>query len=138
MKTIPRFLQGPIPDSPDAPDRRNTWAGEFRRASDSAFLELLERNTARTEEVIQVVEDLRHQLEVHRQGDEALLKRLVEGYPNDDPKTHREYHEKVMRALERKEKFRDAVIEKTFAGLVWSMLIGVGAALWQYVKDHLK
>lgn len=47
----------------------------------------------------------------------------------------------VNRLIAREDKraaFRDAVIEKTTASLVWAIVVGLGLAIWQYVKDHLK
>lgn len=36
------------------------------------------------------------------------------------------------------EQFRSAVIEKTIAGLVWSGLIGIAYAVWEYVRSSLR
>lgn len=118
--------------------QRGEWNGDERRAGGNVFLELLQHNTDQTEECVKIVNDLKQQFEAHMKGEEQLLRRLVEGYPDDDPHAHRAYHEKVMRALERKEKFRDAVIEKTLAGFAWSLLLGLAAAVWQYFKDHVR
>ena len=125
------------PQNLTASERRQ-WEGQARRATDNVFIEMLEHNTERTEEAIKIVNELKHQFEAHARGEEALLARIVEGYPDNDPKAHRIYHESVMRTLQRKEKFRDAVIEKTLAGFVWSMMIGLGAAVLQYIKGYLK
>ena len=38
----------------------------------------------------------------------------------------------------RRETFHDAVIQKTLAGLVWSGVIGVGYAVWEYLRASLR
>ena len=35
-------------------------------------------------------------------------------------------------------KIRQAVIEKTLTGLVWLALVGIGIAVLDYVKDHIR
>lgn len=34
-------------------------------------------------------------------------------------------------------RLRQAVIEKTLAGLVWMSVVGVGMAVWEYVRAHV-
>lgn len=69
---------------------------------------------------------------------DAKMERVLGAIPDGDVEGHRRYHEAVMRSLERREKFRDAVIEKSLASLAWSILMGMGYAFWAYMKDHLK
>lgn len=66
------------------------------------------------------------------------LEKVISALPDGDAEGHRRYHESVIRNLERREKFRDAIIEKSIASLVWSMLVMFGYAMWAYVKDHVK
>jgi len=42
----------------------------------------------------------------------------------------------AIEAEARKIKFRDAVIEKTLAGLVWSFILGIGYVLLDFLKNH--
>lgn len=48
------------------------------------------------------------------------------------------YIESLIAREEKRAKFRDAVIEKTLASLVWSGVVAIAIACWSYVKDHLK
>lgn len=32
------------------------------------------------------------------------------------------------------EEFRSAVIEKTFSGILWAAVVGLGYAIWEYIK----
>ena len=38
----------------------------------------------------------------------------------------------------KKSKLYDAIIEKSLSSLFWSFLVGLGYAVWSYLKDHLK
>jgi len=54
---------------------------------------------------------------------------------------HEAEHEYIRRALAREarlEKLHMAIIEKTLTALLWSVLVGLAALLWQSFKDHLK
>ena len=42
----------------------------------------------------------------------------------------------AIAAEARKIKFRDAVIEKTLAGLIWSAFIGLGYLILDFLKNH--
>lgn len=48
-----------------------------------------------------------------------------------------EWVRKAIEAESRKIRFRDAVIEKSLAGLVWAALLFLGAAVWSYVRTLL-
>lgn len=42
----------------------------------------------------------------------------------------------AIEAESRKIKFRDAVIEKSLSGLVWSAIVGFGYILLDFLKNH--
>lgn len=42
----------------------------------------------------------------------------------------------AIEAESRKIRFRDAVIEKSLAGLVWSVILGFGYVLLDFFKNH--
>lgn len=42
----------------------------------------------------------------------------------------------AIEAEARKIRFRDAVIEKSLAGLVWSGILGIGYILLDFLKNH--
>lgn len=51
---------------------------------------------------------------------------------------HHDYIDVVMAREAERTAVRRAVIEKSLAGLVWSGMVALGAAVWAYIKDHLK
>ena len=42
----------------------------------------------------------------------------------------------AIEAESRKIRFRDAVIEKTLGGLIWSAIVGVGFIVLDFLKNH--
>lgn len=42
----------------------------------------------------------------------------------------------AIEAEARKIRFRDAVIEKTLGGLVWSAIVGMGYVMLDFLKNH--
>lgn len=48
----------------------------------------------------------------------------------------RQWVRMAIEAEARKIKFRDAVIEKTLGGLVWSALVGGGYIMLDFLKNH--
>lgn len=82
-----------------------------------------------------------------RRISEALAARLHAGThdcPLTDPEAkekHNKHHDYIDTVLQRESErasMRRAVIEKSLGGLVWTGLVGLGAAVWTYLKDHLK
>ena len=55
---------------------------------------------------------------------------------NELTEEERQWVRLAIAAEARKIKFRDAVIEKTFAGLVWAGIIGFGYVLLDFFKNH--
>lgn len=51
---------------------------------------------------------------------------------------HHQYISTLIQKEEQRIAFRQSVIEKTTAALIWSLLVGVATAVWAYLKDHLK
>ena len=68
----------------------------------------------------------------------AELKQLRLAFPGNDIEGHRRFHEEVIEDLVSRRQLRKAVIEQVVKGSVWAMLITLGAAMWQYFKDHIK
>lgn len=58
--------------------------------------------------------------------------------PNGDAVGHCRYHQLMIDGIEAKKRLRQAVIEKTIAGLVWGALVGLGAAFWHGAIAYLK
>lgn len=49
-----------------------------------------------------------------------------------------QYIDALMAREAKRQKLWDAIIEKTLAGLVYSMLIVVLSNMWIYIRDHWK
>ena len=88
--------------------------------------------------------DLEKKFDAHIAKEELQLNELAKrlddidhAFPNADGAGHRMYHETIIKALEQKMAWRQAVIEKTTAALIWSALAAVGAAMWHYLKENI-
>lgn len=49
-----------------------------------------------------------------------------------------EWHALVMKREARKEQLYNAIIEKTFTGLVWAAIVFIGKAVWDYLHMHIR
>ena len=65
---------------------------------------------------------------------ESLEDRFVSSFPAGDPESHRRYHEELIEKNAELRRLRAAIQEKTISGLVWSCLVGIGLAVWNYVR----
>lgn len=54
------------------------------------------------------------------------------GFANDDPGSHRRYHEELIEQGKDRRALIRAVREKTVAGLVWAAMLAIGLACWKY------
>ena len=68
----------------------------------------------------------------------AELKALRLAFPGEDLEGHRRFHEEVIEDMISRRSLRKAVIEQVVKGSVWALLITFGAAMWAYIKDHIK
>ena len=58
-----------------------------------------------------------------------------------DPDRHNKEHDFIGALMEREARraaVQQAIIEKSLAGLVWSAMVGLGLAVWQYLNDHIR
>ena len=70
---------------------------------------------------------------------EAMLKDHVgEAFPGGDAEGHRRAHEAMIELTNEKRRLRAAIMEKTLSGLVWSLVIALGVAAWEYIKDQAR
>lgn len=69
---------------------------------------------------------------VNRRVDD-LERRFVESFPGGDHVGHCRYHALMIEDLAERKKLRQAVMEKTVAGLVWAIMLGLGLACWKYI-----
>lgn len=68
---------------------------------------------------------------------DELAKLLTSAFPGGDPEEHRRYHDDVMEYIRDRRELWRAVREKTITALIWAGLVGLGAAVWQYIKTKL-
>ena len=57
-----------------------------------------------------------------------------------EQETHEKHHEYIATLIQRENQkmvFRQAVIEKTTASLIWSIIVGIGLSVWNYIKIKL-
>ena len=69
---------------------------------------------------------------------EELERMIRASFAGGDYEGHRRYHENVIQEQQDRRKMRSAIIEQVIKGSVWALLVTVGAACWQYLRDHLK
>lgn len=68
-----------------------------------------------------------------------LIADIVSAIKDAEPKLCPEELAWVKNAIRRQEEqlaFRKAVIEKTLAGVLWMLILGVGAVFYEYAKNH--
>lgn len=68
---------------------------------------------------------------VNRRVD-ALEQRFAEAFPGGDHVGHCRYHTLMIEDINSRKRLRQAVMEKTISGLVWSAVVGAGVAIWNY------
>jgi hypothetical protein len=66
-----------------------------------------------------------------------LERRFAEAFPGGDHVGHCRYHQLMIEDIDAKKRLREAIVQKTIAGLVWGAMIGLGIAVWQYIKSLL-
>lgn len=95
------------------------------------LLKVLTRNRAENNRQI-------HKVLLEQQTLRAKIERLERGFPNDDPASHRRFHENVIEWYDLRNRiFREALINiakvGTIGGIGW-----LGWLVWQYLKFNLK
>lgn len=66
---------------------------------------------------------------------EDMEKRFADAFPGGDHVGHCRYHRLMIEDIEARRKLRQAVMEKSVAGLVWAGLVFLGLAAWTYFKN---
>src|SRR3990167_5432408 len=73
---------------------------------------------------------IREELKDHIARKEEKLDKLVKAFPADDPRGHREYHDALIASAQQRVKIRQAIIEKSLAGIIWVGLVWIAIAIW--------
>lgn len=76
------------------------------------------------------LEQFYNEFKAHSENEDARVSSLLKAFPNEDPISHRMYHEAVMRAAEEQEKFwRDLRLDMAKKSIWGVVTILVGLAL---------
>jgi len=67
-----------------------------------------------------------------------MERRFAEAFPGGDHVGHCRYHDLMIEDIAAKKRLRQAVMEKTVAGLVWALIVGLALAGWHYLKSLIK
>jgi len=67
-----------------------------------------------------------------------IEKRWKAAFPGGDHDSHRRYHELMIEDIAEKRALRKAILEKTIAGAVWSLLFVIGLAMWKYLLSMIR
>lgn len=67
-----------------------------------------------------------------------MERRFAEAFPGGDHVGHCRYHLLMIEDIEARKRLRQAVMQKTISGLVWSVIIGIGIACWHYILKLVK
>lgn len=65
-------------------------------------------------------------------------RRFAEAFPGADHVGHCRYHQLMIEDIDAKKRLRQAVLEKTISGLVWSLVVALGVAAWQWIKGQAR
>lgn len=61
---------------------------------------------------------------------DEMEKRFADAFPGGDHVGHCRYHTLMIEDIDARKRLRQAILEKTISGLVWSGIVGLGAAVW--------
>jgi hypothetical protein len=67
-----------------------------------------------------------------------IEKRFADAFPGADHVGHCRYHQLMIEDLAERKKLRQAVMEKTVAGLIWAIVMGLAIATWQYIVKSVR
>lgn len=77
-----------------------------------------------------------HQL-MHQTAAE-LRKATTEGFPHDDPRSHRIVHENYIKEAEARDKLKSELLSHALKGILWAGLVFAGAAIWNYFVQQVQ
>lgn len=83
-------------------------------------------------------EDPVHRIDELERWRADLERRFAEAFPGGDHVGHCRYHQLMIEDIDAKKKLRQAVMEKSVAGLVWAGIVGLSLAVWQYIKESIR
>lgn len=117
-------------------ETRFAWDGVEKRRSGPLTLRDLEDHIDERIRLRLAEHAAEESLHINRRFDE-LKDLLTSAFPGGDPEEHRRYHNEVMDWMRERRDLWRAIKEKTLTALLWSALVGLGAAVWQTVKAKM-
>jgi len=93
---------------------------------------------AKVSENTRLLREIGSSLERHVAEEHELLKNFIAAFPEGDARAHRDAHKVWMDREKKREALRDAIIQKSLAGLLWMAIAGIGIAVWHYVGDQIR
>lgn len=95
------------------------WQEEVRDLNGRALLQLVtEIRDGQKDMIIRL-----NEIEKDQEKTNASVKKICKAFPEGDVEGHRRYHETMVEMIEEKRRLRQAILEKTLAGLVWSIIV---------------
>lgn len=79
--------------------------------------------------------EIRDRLTAHATWEEDYRAELMSAYPDGDANAHRRYHEALIAREQERSALRRAIIEKSLASLVWALIVGIGIAVLDYIRN---
>ena len=87
-------------------ESRRQWDGVDRRGHNRGLLfDMIAEVTDKIDKHIEDSAEWREMLAAKMKGDEHLMQQILGGFPNDDPRGHKEYHESVIAAAKARREF---------------------------------
>lgn len=68
---------------------------------------------------------------------EIAIQKLYNAFPGADVDGHRRYHDLIIENTAEKRRLRIAILERSYSGAVWALIIFMALAAWNYFKDLL-
>ncbi len=93
---------------------------------------------AKISENTSLLREISAALERHVAEEHELLKNFIGAFPEGDTRGHRDAHKAWIEREKKRAALRDAIIQKSLAGLLWMAIVGIGIAVWHYVGDQVR
>ncbi len=84
------------------------------------------------------VQTLQQNLFEFKTSEESRIKKLEEAFPEEDLAVHRHYHELISNKEKCDANLKQNIKERLITGGLWSLLVLIGLALWEYAKTSIK
>lgn len=78
-----------------------------------------------------------HELSQNMKDLSENIKKLNSAFPASDLDGHRRAHELMIESMQDRRRLTQAIKEKTIVALLWSVILFLGLATWNYINDHV-